>query len=148
MAFDCNYNVIILSNQDITWSDCIKYIKDNLYNFRENSKILILYGIHGTDDGEIGEADDRLKILFEAIPRKLKKKYPEMFEKIKIEMVDIGNHMNRSEIDQRKLVKSIREKDHTIIFLAFCYTNTSVLNDLLRSAGYKSNLNLLNSIFN
>ena len=100
MSFQCNYNVIVLSNQEISWSDCIKYIKENKNNFRKDSKILILYGIHGCDDGEIGESDDRLKILFEAIPRKIGKKYPEILKKFKLEMVDIADHINRSEIDE------------------------------------------------
>ena len=37
-------------------------------------------------------------------------------------------------------MKAIAEKDHTIIFLAFCYTNRSVLNDILRSSGLYTRL--------
>ena len=140
MAFQRNQNVIILSNKEITWTDCITYLRDELKYFRKGSKILILYGIHGTDDGELGEKDESLKLCFEAIPRKIEKKYPEILEKIKIEMFDIGNYVDRSKIDERKLLKSVREKDHSIIFLAFCYTDRSALNDILRSGMHMTGL--------
>ena len=140
--FRKDYNVIILSEVRITFRNCIEYIKKQFDNglFRKGSKILILYGIHGNSDGTIGEKDESLKISFEAIPKQIKKKFPHILENIDIEMVDVGDKMNDDKLDEKALIKAIKEKEHSILFLAFCWTDRSALNDILRAAGIYAHL--------
>ena len=53
---------------------------------------------------------------------------------ISIELEDVANHMT-PEIDGDKLIQAIRTHQPTVLFLAFCFTQVSQLNELLRSAG-------------
>ena len=138
--------VIITSKRRISSLDCISYIRKEFEagKFRDGSILLILYGVHGHDDGEIGDKDKSLKISFEAIPKKIGKKHPEILEKVKIEMVDVGDHKDSTKLDEQALIDAISKVEHTILFLAFCYTDRSRLNELLRSAGLYSILILTN----
>ena len=138
--------VIITSKRRISSLDCITYIRKEFEagKFRDGSILLILYGVHGHDDGQIGEKDKSLKISFEAIPKKIGKKHPKILEKVKIEMVDVGDHKDSTKLDEQALIDAISKIEHTILFLAFCYTDRSRLNELLRSAGLYSILILTN----
>ena len=99
--------VIITSKRRISSLDCISYIRKEFEagKFRDGSIILILYGVHGHDDGKIGEKDKSLKISFEAIPKKIGKKHPEILEKVKIEMVDVGDHKDSTKLDEQALIE-------------------------------------------
>ena len=139
-VFKCENNVIILSKQRVSTKDCQRYLRENVKHFRKDSKILILYGVHGEANGEVGDKDKSLQHSFGIIPKKLKKDFPDLFENITFEMVDVGNHKNVHGIDEDKLIEAIKNTDFNILFLAFCFTYISTLNDLLREAGIYTQL--------
>ena len=48
---------------------------------------------------------------------------------------NVANHMDSSVLDHAKLVDAVKMHNPTVISLSFCYTEKSVLNDILRAAG-------------
>ena len=74
------------------------------------------------------------------LPERIKKKFPHILENIDVEMVDVGDKMNDDKLDEKALIKAIKEKEHSILFLAFCWTNRLALNDILRAAGIYAHL--------
>jgi hypothetical protein len=56
-------------------------------------------------------------------------------KEIVINVEDIGRHGDRSELDLDKLTEAVKSLDPTVILLAFCWSEKSELNDVLRSAG-------------
>ena len=54
---------------------------------------------------------------------------------IVIEVEDVGQQKDRSEIDCVRFTKKVRDFCPTVILLAFCWSEKSELNDVLRSAG-------------
>ena len=50
--------------------------------------------------------------------------------------IDLGEHVDSSKrLDEEKLVAAVKKYNPTIISLAFCYTDVSEINDVLRAAG-------------
>ena len=54
---------------------------------------------------------------------------------IKIVLENVADHMDSSVLDHTKLVHAVKRHNPTVISLSFCYTDKSVLNDILRAAG-------------
>lgn len=103
--------------------------------------MLVLAGIHGVEDGSIGRNEDKDEDGFvedsKGQVRFLKRKFADDIEQKKIEfkVEDVGQHRNRSEIDPKMLSKAVNAFSPTVIVLAFCWSEQSELNDILRSAG-------------
>ena len=57
---------------------------------------------------------------------------------IKIVLENVANHMDASTLDHAMLVDAVKRHNPTVISLSFCYTEKSVLNDILRAAGNHS----------
>ena len=104
---------------------------------RPNSKILVLAGIHGCKDGKLGSMDEGLFGEYEHQIEFLKRKHKKDIAKNNIEFVleNVGIHLNEKNLDKKKIIEVIKKHKPTIISLAFCYTNVSVLNDVLRAGG-------------
>ena len=47
---------------------------------------------------------------------------------------DLGQYEDKSELDRDKFTKAVMEFKPTVIVLAFCWSENSELNDILRSA--------------
>ena len=61
---------------------------------------------------------------------------------ISICLINIGEFVDTQtqKLDEFKLVETVKNHDPSTISLAFCYTNISILNDILRSKGIYSKL--------
>ena len=113
-----------------------------------NSRMMVMGGIHGYKDGRLGDVDKGLleenkgqvKILKQNKAKEIKD------NNIDIVLEDVGQHMNNSELDAEKMIKAVKIHKPTIIILAFCWTNNSDLNPILRASGIYSVLLLLSLI--
>ena len=128
--------VIVTSTNEIDVLNWRRYLDENFERLaRQDSKILILGGIHGRENGEIGERDERWvgwnKNQIGWLERKRAKEISE--KNIKIEHIDLGACLVDDKLDEGLLKAAIQ--DPTLVFLAFCFTDVSVLNDILRGAG-------------
>ena len=128
--------VIVTSTDAINMIDWRAYLDQNFDRLaRQDSKILILGGIHGRKNGEIGRRDENWvrwnKLQIGWLERKRAKEISE--RNIKIEHVDLGACLVDDKLDEGLLKAAIQ--DPTLVFLAFCFTDVSVLNDILRGAG-------------
>ena len=131
---------IITSNVEIDSLQWQKYFQDNWNQIiRTNTKVLVLAGIHGGKDGRVGSVDVGLFEEYERQIKFLMKKYKEDLEMKRAEFVleNMGSHMdeNKHEINKETFIKAVKKHSPTVITLAFCYTNVSVLNDVLRLSG-------------
>jgi len=74
--------------------------------------------------------------------RILERKFATQMEEDNIEIVleDVGEHMNSSQLYAEKMVEAVKLHKPTIIILAFCWTNNSDLNPILRASGIYSAL--------
>jgi hypothetical protein len=104
---------------------------------RKNSRILILAGVHGSENGCIGPSDAGLFKDNQGQLRVLKHKLHKEIEEnnIDIALEDVGKHMNPDVLDEDKLVTAIKAYNPTLLILGFCYSQGSELNDILRGAG-------------
>ena len=124
----------------IQWSD---YISDNWTRLmHKGSRFLVLTGCHGGSDGTIGRKDKFLFDMWEdQVELRLKRDFKKDIEEknITITVEDIGKHMDdSSKLIDDTLIEAIKKHQPTVISLAFCYTNVSHLNNILRAAGIYS----------
>ena len=108
---------------------------------KENTRLLVLAGVHGEKDGRLGDFEDKQEDGFVADCNKqialLKKtKYNDIVKKsITFLVHDVGEDENRKELDCEKFTIAVKEFQPTVIILAFCWSKESELNDILRAAG-------------
>ena len=139
--------VIISSSEKINMMQWKDYVHDNWDRLiRENSRLLVLAGVHGGEDGRLGRNEDKVKEAFvETSLRQiklLKRDFQEEIEEknVSFEVKDVGDHRNRGMMDEKKFIRAVKDFNPTIILLAFCWSRKSELNDLLRAAGIYSTL--------
>ena len=135
-----NY-VIISTNTEIDSLQWQRHFRDKWDQLiRQNTKVLVLAGIHGCKDGEIGRVDEGLLGEYKHQINFLKKKYKNDLEEKKAVFVleNMGSHISETEFDEEAFVQAVKKHNPTVISLAFCYTNVSVINDILRSSGIYS----------
>ena len=133
--------VIITSNIEIDSLQWQKYFQNNWSQLiRPNTKVLVLAGIHGGKDGKLGSVDEGLFGEYEHQIQFLKRKYKEDLYKKNAEFMleNVGSYRDRMEFDEATFIKAVRKHSPTVITLAFCYTNVSVMNDMLRLLGIYS----------
>ena len=107
----------------------------------ENTRMLILSGVHGNIDGKLGDREDKFVSSCEAQVKNLRRNKSEDIEVKNIEFkvedvgqIDINDH-NKRELDEDKFVEAVKAFKPTVLVLAFCWSHKSELNDLLRAAG-------------
>ena len=139
--------VIISSNEKISMNRWRIHLKNNWERLmKENTRLLVLAGVHGEKDGRLGanevEGRDNFVKDSEGQLELLKKDFTRDIEQKNIEFAvkDVGSHRNRSELDSEKFVSAVKEFQPTMILLAFCWSHKSELNDLLRAAGIYSTI--------
>ena len=101
----------------------------------ENTRLLVLAGIHGMKDGRLGGREDREDGFVEDSRSQLRvlqrAKAAEIAEKkITMDVEDVGRHD-----DLGQLGEAVRQFRPTVLVLAFCWSKESQLNDVLRAAG-------------
>ena len=112
----------------------------------ENTRLLILSGVHGNNDGRLGDREDKFVTSCEAQVKNLQKNKSEEIEanNIQFKVEDVGqidiNDQSKRELDEDKFVEAVKEFKPTVLVLAFCWSHKSELNDLLRAAGVYSTL--------
>lgn len=132
--FSAEHLVILTSKIAIQALQWRKYVLDNWSKLmRKNTRFLVLAGIHGNKDGQLGSPDSGLLRDYQKQVNFMCKKFKDKMEQdnIQIFVEDISTHVD----DHEKLVNAIKDHNPTILSLAFCYTNVSALNDILRAAG-------------
>ena len=139
--------VIISSNEKIsmfTWSVYLSKNWDRL--MKENTRLLVLAGVHGNMDGRLGKNEDKERDNFvkdsEGQIQFLMDKFEADVQRknISFAVKDVGSHRNKDTLDANNFVSAVKEFQPTMILLAFCWSKKSELNDLLRSAGVYSSL--------
>ena len=140
--FEAEHLVIVKSTHEIDCLDWTQYFIDNWDKImKHETKLLVLAGVHGGHDGAIGSRDKNLlKDIQLQIQRLQRIKYTDMEKNnIRIVLVDVGECLDSSaSLDNSKLVEIVKKHNPTVISLAFCLTNISILNDILRSSGIYS----------
>ena len=112
----------------------------------ENTRLLILSGVHGNDDGRLGDREDKFVTTCEAQVKNLQRNKSEEIEakNIQFKVEDVGQinikDQSKRELDEDKFVEAVKEFKPTVLVLAFCWSKKSELNDLLRAAGVYSTL--------
>merc|ERR1719367_1227054 len=113
---------------------------------KENTRLLVLTGVHGQQSGEIGGKDNGFVRDSRGQIDLLKGKYKAdiVAGKITMEVEDVGLHnasdTSTKELDEEKFVEAVKKFRPTVLVLAFCWSRKSELNDLLRAAGIYSTL--------
>ena len=136
--FTAEHMVILTSKREIDCLEWAEHIKDNWKSLmRKNTRFLVLAGIHGKCNGQFGDKDEILFLDIKEQIHWLKEDFKEDIINMNIDfhLVNISNHMNSKKNDEQRLVETVKEYNPTIISLAFCYTDVSELNDILRAAG-------------
>ena len=107
---------------------------------KNNTRFLILTGTHGQVDGKIGQTDYNMFLDYECAIKGLKEYFKDDIDKYNIEIFleDVGNYVEASKIYEEKLVAAVKKYKPTVIGLAFCFTEKSEINDVLRAAGIYS----------
>ena len=141
-TFSSEHLVVITSKTAIDVLQWRKYIIDNWTKvMRKNSKLLVLAGVHGDSEGKIGHKDGGLFKDYQKAVKFLTEHKNSPIDKsdfeekgMQIILEDVGSHLG-PDLDPERLVSSIKRHNPTVISLAFCYTDISELNDILRSSG-------------
>ena len=129
--------VIITSNDQINMLEWRKYLENNWAKFSKyKARLLVLAGIHGEEEGKMGDNEYSFVKTSEKQIEKLKKhKENDIKEKeMEIKLVNIGLFKDKS-LDEEQLIKAIQTHEPTILLLAYCFSQASELNDILRAAG-------------
>ena len=107
---------------------------------KNNTRFLILTGTHGQVDGKLGRKDYNMFLDYECAIKGLKEYFKDDINKYNIEIFleDVGNYVEASKISEEKLVAAVKKYKPTVIGLAFCFTEKSEINDILRAAGIYS----------
>ncbi len=139
--------VIITSKDEVDALQWKKYMEKNWDRLmQKNSKLLVLAGIHGEQDGKLGHLDvdllqDYRRQIDYFMGKNAKKKPPHQISQdikeknIQFALEDVSKSFKGTEMDEQKLIEAVEKHNPTIISLSFCYTNVSELNDVFRSAG-------------
>merc|ERR1719367_1456455 len=113
---------------------------------KENTRLLVLTGVHGQQSGEIGGKDNGFVRDSRGQIRKLEGKFEAQIKagKITMELEDVGLHnasdTSTKKLDEEKFVEAVKKFKPTVLVLAFCWSHKSELNDLLRAAGIYSTI--------
>merc|ERR1719367_2648164 len=113
---------------------------------KENTRLLVLTGVHGQQSGEIGGKDNGFVRDSRGQIDLLKGKYKAdiVAGKITMEVEDVGLHnasdTSTKKLDEEKFVEAVKKFKPTVLVLAFCWSHKSELNNLLREAGIYSTL--------
>ena len=104
---------------------------------RPGARIVVLYGIHGSSDGSLGNQDKNLISCFElAIEQVHQEKTTQKFideKNISIEGVILDTLSGTLIKNHDEMIQGIRGAN--ILILSYCFTNVNILNDILRSKG-------------
>ena len=103
---------------------------------KENTRLLVVAGTHGREDGQLGENDSRFVDQSELFLGWFERKYKQDIEdkKIVMKVEDIGKHKDGREVDE-EFIRVLKEFGPTVLLLAYCWSERSELQDILRSAG-------------
>merc|ERR1719367_1773213 len=113
---------------------------------KENTRLLVLTGVHGQQSGEIGGKDNGFVRDSQGQIELLKGKHEAdiVAGKITMEVEDVGlynaSDTSTKKLDEEKFVEAVKKFKPTVLVLAFCWSHKSELNDLLRAAGIYSTL--------
>ena len=132
-------HLVILTSTDAIvppeWGRYLEQDWDRLV--RQDSRILVACGVHGGDDGRVGDPDYGLVRDNQSQVKYLERKYKEDIDKknIRIDIVDVGAYFDKTKLDEQKFVKAIQNYKPTMMILGFCYTHVSDMNTILRAGG-------------
>ena len=131
-VFSTENFVVITSNIEIDSLQWQKHFRNNWNQLiRPNTKVLVLAGIHGCKDGELGSVDEDLLGEYEHQIHFLKRKYEKDLEEKKAEFVleNIGSYIDETEFNEVKFIEAVKKHNPTVITIAFCYTKRPITPD-------------------
>ena len=140
--FEDEHLVIITANEEVAmfhWGDYILKDWDRL--MKENTKLLVLAGVHGKEDGGVASDDEMFIRHSEKQIVRIKKKKGNYEDRgIEIVIEDVSLYKDGESLNEGKFAQKVKEVRPTVILLAICWSKHSQLNDILRSAGVYSSM--------
>ena len=149
-------NRIMISTKILTHSTVAKEIHKKFEGrAKKRGKIICLVGVHGDKKGHVTtEKNEQLKKWVRRIPnfqnfgdRSISLQSFLKNMDVELEMLDISQfHVSQDRVFSQELddkIKTVLNQDESMeifLVLAMCYSNVSITNDILRSAGIYSNL--------
>ena len=132
--------MIYTSNTEISSYDLKRLLRNKVQACKPGTKIVVLYGIHGYDDGRHGKEDENLVRSFSlAIEQIKKERLKEIEEKrIWIKGVILKRKSEKSLENHDEVIQALR--DANMLVISYCFTNVNVLNSVLRSEGMYAEL--------
>ena len=137
MHFATENMVIITSTKPIQMIEWREHLLDHWEEvMKENTRLLVVSGTHGCQDGQLGGNDSSFADQSERQLGWLEKKHKQDIEKknIKMEVKDISKHKDGRKVDE-EFITVLKEFDPTVLLLGFCWSEKSELQDMLRFAG-------------
>ncbi len=141
--FTNNHMVVITSNMAISMFSWKYYLEKNWNSIMEpNTRLLILGGIHGGEDGSLGKVDQNIENQTRHQIKRLKEDMKTEIEDFEVTILyeRVGDYLDKKTWKPKpeELAQAIVKHQPTMLLLAFCYTSQSILNDTLRSQGLYS----------
>jgi len=140
--FKDEHLVIVTANREVSmfhWGDYILEEWGRL--MKDNTKLLVLAGPHGTEDGKVGSSDNRFISHSEKQKGRFKKKKGKYEERgIDIVIEDVSLYKDGETLNENMFAQKVKEVRPTVILIGICWSKHSQLNDILRSAGVYSSM--------
>ena len=158
--FHVENDVIITTKDKISVEEVSNYLIQNANNFRLGSQFIVVCGVHGYKNGELGEFDydllDDYNSMFERFHRA--PKFSHMTEIIKEREFQMGTvlpvfsilregkyflYENSKMTIKIEFEKIMSLKRPIVLILASCWSFKSEISNILRSSGLYSALNII-----
>ena len=138
-----HWSVVISSTKSISMMQWRKYL---VFHWK-NTRLLVLAGVHGMEDGRLGGREDKRDGFVEDCRFQIgvlerDKAVDILQNNITFAVEDIGEYEDLTGADCDKFTQAVRKFRPTVIVLAFCWSKGSVLNDVLRAAGICTTMTL------
>ena len=161
--FHVENGVIITTKEEVTVQHVFNYLTENLDKFRVGSEFITVCGVHGGENGKLGEADEDFRYDYEMMNRWFKNhqkysKQAKMVEDRKYVMETVlevsseeaetqdGTYVLQDDSKAKlktKFEEVLAKQVPMVLILASCFSFKSQICDILRSTGLLTVINVL-----
>ena len=161
--FHVENGVIITTKEEVSVQHVFNYLTENLDKFRVGSEFITVCGVHGGENGKLGEADEDFRYDYEMMNRWFKnhQKYnrqAKMVEDRKYVMETVlevsseeaetqdGTYVLQDDSKEKlktKFEEVLAKQVPMVLILASCFSFKSQICDILRSTSLLTVLNVL-----
>ena len=156
-------NVILTTKDEITYQQTFNYLSKNLDKFRVGSEFITVCGVHGGENGKLGEADEDFRYDYEMMNRWFKNhekygKQAKIAEERKYVMETVlevsseeaetqdGTYVLQDDSKEKlktKFEEVLAKQVPMVLILASCFSFKSQICNILRSTGLLTVFNML-----